>query len=139
MGAFEATVGKVRSALKELVIRTRYRRQAVVLLQPFVDGRPIDASWFTTFDVYLLDGGRADFVYAANGLLPPDKRARLLVTLAAEMQQQTFHPRNSASDGDIIREIWAQSGDKEKLRDAVRSMKISPHKRSRVDKVFGDW
>lgn len=139
MGLLEATAGRVLCVLKDITIRTRYRRQSVVLLQPFVDGRPIDASWFTTFDVYLLDGGRADFVYAANGLLPPDKRARLLVTLAAEMKQQTFHPRNSASDGDIIHEIWAQSGDKEKLRDAVRSMKISPHKRSRVDKVFGDW
>lgn len=139
MGLLEAAAGKVRGVLKDITTRTRYDRRAIQLLQPFVDGHSVEPSWTTSFDIYLLNGGRADFVYAANGLLPPDKRARLLVTLASEMQQQTFHPRNSASDGDIIREIWAQSGDKEKLRDAVRSMKISPHKRSRVDKVFGDW
>jgi len=139
MGVLETAAGKVRRALKEITIRTRYDRQVVRLLQPFVDGRSVDSSWSTTFDIYLLNGGRADFVSAASGLLPPDKRARLLAILATEMKQETFHPRSTASDGDIIHEIWARSGDKDELRDAVRSMKIPRQNRKRMSEAFGDW
>lgn len=139
MGFLEITVGKVRGVLKDITTRARYDRQAVQLLQPFIDGHSVEPSWTTTFDIYLLNGGRDSFVFAASGLLPPDKRARLLVTLVTEMKQQTFHPRSKASDGDIIHEIWARSGDKDKLREAVRSMKIPRQKRKRVREALSSW
>lgn len=139
MGVFEAVTGKVRGALKEITTRTRYDRRAIQLLQPFVDGRSIDSSWFTTFDIYLLNGGRDNFVFAASGFLPPDKRAKLFVTLVTEMKQQTFYPRSKASDGNIIHEIWARSGDKDKLREAVQSVKAPRHKRQKVSEAIGSW
>lgn len=139
MGLLEAAAGKVRGVLKDITTRTRYDRRAIQLLQPFVDGHSVEPSWTTSFDIYLLNGGRDNFVFAASGLLPPDKRARLLVALVTEMKQQTFHPRSKESDGDIIHEIWAKSRDKDELRDALQSMKMPRQKRKRVSEAFSNW
>lgn len=136
MGLLEGTAGKVRSALQEITTRSRYDGRAIQLLEPFTHGRYVDPAWSTALDVFLLKGGREEFVNAAAALLPPKKRAILLINLVTDLGERTFHPRSVSSDGDIIGEIWSKSTDKQKLRSAIRSMKISGRKRRRIMEAF---